>query len=307
MKKKLIIFLLCSLTFTGPILANEYFDTEWDFEMGYRVDEVKWSIRQSDTVKVLSELTYRDLQIFQLALNGCLVTYNNIYFRGEANGGWILSGQAQDDDYLGPNRTLLFSKSISQTNDDNVVDLSFGAGYLFDVCGTGLTIAPVVGYSYHEQNIRMTNGIQIFDLDFPEIEGPIPGLNSTYDTRWDGPWFGLDFAYDLMCDIGIFAIYEHHWPRYKGKGNWNLRSDFLGDFIHDAARGHANVVEIGINYDWCDWIIGLSSKFQKWNSGFGVDTTFISDETDIIFPASTVLNPVTWRSYSIMVDIGRCF
>ncbi len=73
-------------------------------------------------------------------------------------------------------------------------------------------MTPLLGYSYHEQNLNITDGNQTI----PD-SGSFPGLNSSYDTEWQGPWIGFDLRFKAR-EIKTFAhrfetyfTYEYHW------------------------------------------------------------------------------------------------
>jgi hypothetical protein len=286
---------------------NAAFETSFKLDAGYRNDYLRWSIRGNNEVNILSELTFKDLQIYQIGLSGAFITSQNIYMRGDIKYGWILSGQAHDFDYLGPNRTLTFSELIADCHADNVFDLSFGIGTYFEIFKTGLQLAPLIGYSHHEQNLRFTNGEQILNLFFPDNVGHLANLNSLYQTRWDSVWAGADGAYFLSDHLKLVATYEYHWAWYEGEGFWNLRTDFVGNFMHRAEDGRGHSASLGVCYNLCRWNLGIVGQYQHWQSGAGTDRLEVLDEDSIPFLIFSHLNPVTWHSYSITGSLGLNF
>lgn len=299
-----------------PLLTThghaEFFGDGTDFAInvknGYRVDNLVWSIQGMDGVpNILSELSYKDIKSYLLGLDARVVLCNNVYFRADFDYGWILSGLDQDSDYRGNNRTLEFIRSTAQVNDDYVYDLTLGVGYLFDICDTGLSIAPMVGYTHNEQHFRSTHGFTHLNVDFPDSVGPIFGLNSTYFTEWDSGWIGFDAGYQL-CDFFLWGNYEFHWATYHASAHWNLREEFIGNFHHHANCGNGNVGRLGASYALCDgWTIGLEGLYQRWCTSHGIDRTNVQVSGDVVIPARTRLNPVHWRAWSISADIGYVF
>lgn len=157
-------------------------ETDFTLSAGYRVDDLGWSIAgdiNGNNPNVLSELTWDDVESYQLKFQGSIVWPDIIAFRGYANYGWIFDGDNHDSDYLGDNRTFEFSRSNNSTDDDYVWDASLAIGYPFRfghaVVGT---ITPLLGYSYHEQNLNIADGNQII----PEL-GPFSGLDSSLRCR----------------------------------------------------------------------------------------------------------------------------
>jgi len=190
---------------SGSIQEKRVNRAEVDFTLsaGYRVDDLDWNIAgdiNGNNPNVLSELTWDDVESYQLKAQGSAVWPNIIALRGYANYGWIFDGDNQDSDYLGDNRTFEFSRSNNSTDDDDVLDASLAIGYpiRFGRAVIG-TMTPLLGYSYHEQNLNITDGNQTI----PNL-GPFPGLDSSYETEWKGPWIGFDLRFKSK-EIKTFA------------------------------------------------------------------------------------------------------
>lgn len=272
--------------------------------LGYRNDDLKWNIAgdtSGNNPNVLSELTWDDLNIFQVGLKNKTV-FRGAYFKGYIQYGWIISGDNQDSDYAGDNRTLEFSRSNNSTDDDNTLDASAGIGYQFNL-GTGLIgFAPLFGYSYHEQNLRITDGFQTIPAT-----GSFEGLDSTYETEWKGPWVGVDLIIrspektTLLDDFELGLEFEYHWADYTGVGNWNLRDDLAHpkSFEHDA-DGQGIVLSAYWNIFFKEnWALNLSGNYQTWNTDAGLDRVFTAGGEIL----ETRLNEVEWDSFAIMLGL----
>ena len=194
----LLTVILLTLCLAGNLGASE-FEGELELITGYRVDDLDWNIAGdisgTATPNIISELTWSDLKSFQLKLGGKGIINRIFYMRGSAAFGWVLSGEVQDSDYNGDNRTQEFSRSISSADDSNVLDATVAFGYPFRLASDRFRLIPVVGFSYSEQNLHMQDGVQVLS-EPPQTQpiGPIAGLDSTYETRWYGPWAGVDFS-----------------------------------------------------------------------------------------------------------------
>jgi len=285
-------------------------ETDFTLSAGYRVDDLDWNIAgniNGNSPNVLSELTWDDVESYQVKLQGNIVWPNIIALRGYANYGWIFDGDNQDSDYLGNNRTLEFSRSNNSTDDDNVWDASIAIGYPFRFGQTVLgTLTPLLGYSYHEQNLNITDG----DQTIPNL-GPFPGLDSSYDTEWYGPWIGFDLRFKAL-EITTFAhrfetyfTYEYHWADYYAEANWNLRDDFAHpkSFEHDA-DGTGWKIGAGFNL-WLhrNWALNFNYDYQDWSTDGGTDKVFFSDgRTEV-----TRLNEVNWTSYALSLGVSLRF
>ena len=132
-------------------------------DAGYRRDNLDWNIAGSNnSPNVLSELTWRDLNIFQVRGELAGANVEHVYFRTTFDYGWVVSGENQDSDYAGDNRSLEFSRSINSVNGSKVWDVSLGMGKEFPFGAKQQhSIIPQLGFSYHSQNLNMTDGNQV--------------------------------------------------------------------------------------------------------------------------------------------------
>lgn len=293
------------------------FETNLVFSAGYRKDDLDWDIGgyllPDHYVNVLSELSWDDLESYQVKFQGSLIFPNIIALRAIADYGWIFDGDNQDSDYAGNDRTLEFSRSNSNSDDDDVWDVSLAIGYPFrtgrKVIGT---ITPLVGYSHHEQNLKMSDGVQT--VATPGVTpplGPFEGLDSSYDTEWYGPWLGIDMNF-RAAEIKTFAhrfetffSYEYHWAEYEAEADWNLRGDFKHpkSFTHDA-DGNGWIIRAGINFILQRNIaLNFNFDYQDWSTDSGTDKIFFADGTT----AKTRLNDVDWTSYSLGLGLSLRF
>jgi len=306
------LFVLLGLSPGAVLAATE--QSGGSLSLGYRVDSLDWNIRAGSSPNVLSELEWEDMDIAQL--RGELLGGNGegIYFRGQASYGWVWDGQNRDSDYAGDNRSLEFSRSSNSVDGSRVLDLSAGLGMTFHTgAADQWRIIPVVGYSWHYQNLRMRNGNQVVwdssNAALLDINGNVPlgsfdGLNSSYDAQWYGPWLGTDIFLDLQAGGTVFLRLEAHRVHYSAQANWNLRSDFAHpvSFEH-RADGWGQVLELG----WQDvssrmhWTWGVSIVVQSWSTDAGVDRIFFSDGGVGV----ARLNEVNWSSNSINFTLRK--
>lgn len=277
------------------------------FESGYRVDEIDWSIAGGG-IDVLSELEWEDLEIYQLRAAGSLTLERGDFphfashLRGSAGYGWIVDGDNRDSDYAGPGRTQEFSRSENSSDDGDVLDLSIGLGPRFRFLDDTLALTPLFGLSYHEQNLEITDGFQTVSVPVifppfiivPPDVGPFAGLDSSYETKWRGPWLGLDVDWHPAARFTLSGSAEYHWADYEAEADWNLRSDFAHpkSFEHEA-DGSGVVLSVAAAFDLSDsWALRLSADYQEWETDAGTDRVFFSDGSI----AESRLNEVNWQS-----------
>ena len=118
---------------TGNLEATET-GTDLEFSAGYRKDNLDWNIAgdiNGNNPNILSELTWSDIDIFQIKA-GIRSVFNKVFYvRGAIDYGSIFDGANQDSDYDGDNRTLEYSRSNNSTDQGSVWDATLGIGYQF--------------------------------------------------------------------------------------------------------------------------------------------------------------------------------
>ena len=294
----------------GNISAKEEFPPELSFQIegGYRTDDLDWNIAgnlQGSSPNILSELTWEDVEIYQLKIKGKFDVGDGgslpftTFVKGEFGYGWIVDGDNQDSDFEGDNRTLEVSRSTNSTDGDDVIDLSFGFGFSFHFLKDKLSLSPVFGFSYNEQNLNITDFFQTIPP-----AGPFAGT-STYKTEWKGLWAGFDIKYLPTTKFSLFGSFEYHWGDYEAEADWALRPDFAHprSFIHEDDFSGISVSG-GASYDLTTkWSCGINATYLKWKTDVGTDRTFFADGST----SETQLNQVNWESLAVMVSIAYSF
>ncbi|MBU0485170.1 MAG: hypothetical protein KKB30_11750 [Proteobacteria bacterium] len=293
--------------------ADQIERLEFDLNGGYRVDQLDWNIADFDgNPDILSELAWNDLTIYQIGTRGKLTMSNEHWWfatslRGVADYGLVTAGDNQDSDYNGDNRTLEFSRSNNSSKEGEVYDLSVGVGTQFPPQGRNFIVTPMVGYSYHRQNLTMTDGYQtVASHPQTQPEGIIVGLDSTYDSIWKGPWAGLELEYFMTKKFMIRFNGEWHRAEFRGLADWNLRSDLQHpiSFRHRAEAGTGLVGDLSMGYAFNDkWALNLTYVYQKWQVENGTIRFYMSAGGTQEQP----LNEVNWESYSGMLGVTRLF
>ncbi len=292
----------------GTVLADVSFpgvgriEAVLDVDFGYRVDTLDWSIAGEspfgNNVNILSELIWKGLNIYQVG--GILRVFDERGFvmKGYMDYGWVLDGDNQDSDYAGNDRRMEYSRSNNASDGGRVYDISLGWGYRLRPGGGPFTVIPLVGYSYHKQNLKMKDGFQTvsrqdIDPDVPSV-GPFSGLQSVYEARWKGPWLGLEMAYTASGKVSIHGGVEYHWVDYRAEADWNLRTDLdhPKSFTHDA-DGTGIVWSAGLVYILTEgWSLNAAIDGKDWSTGTGKNTYYRSDGST----PTTTLNEVEWDS-----------
>ena len=295
------------------------------FEAGYRRDTIDWKTRFPSDDPILSSSTrFKDLDIFQIGVHGRSTLGCNFYIRGNAYWGWIVDGdfkrsaefEVSPTSYFTSDDNLRvgFSDRFRSTIDDQYVfGIGAGIGYPFFFCDCTMVIAPVIGYAFDEQNVRVDD--REFDfLGSSYGEGSGDCCRHTFISRWYGPFVGVDFDW-RPCNscLNLWAELEYHWGSFRGKRS-HLDDNASGFFGFDHRNCHSNdatawVFAAGVDYDLCNcWTIGLSVKFQDWSANRhhrfcdeNLDASYIR-VCDHRFRDNN-----KWRSYAVNLTFGRDF
>lgn len=283
-----VMGLLC---LSGQVMA---YDDTFSFGLGSRVDQFDWSIGVSPGPNVLSELTWKNVEVYEAKLEYSKVIDDWLYFRTRVRSGRIMDGRVQDSDYLGNARTMEFSRSMSDSEKGGTVDADLAVGipvtYSDIDFAPEITLIPMFGYSHHYQYFRMHDGVQVVPAD-----GPFDGLNSTYDTEWKGMFFGFDAYFKTGRKLSLYMQAELHNASYEAVANWNLRTDFKHpkSFEHEADEARGVIVALGYLYHINRrWSYSLHWEHQDWETKSGKDKTYFSDGTT----GETKLNSVNWTN-----------
>ncbi len=218
--------------------------------------------------------------------------------------GEIYSGTNQDSDYNGDSRTWEFSRSNNHADAGEVWDGSLGGGMVFFNRAKTFSLTPMVGFSLHQQNLKIQEGHQTLSdsaaapsgVEVPAV-GPIAGLNSSYEAKWRSGWLGLDLDFIPSPNFDMHGAVAVHSGTYAADADWNLRSDLEHprSFSQSADNARGIVANIGMRAGVNNLLLTLDFNYQKWQAKDGEDRTYFSDGT----VGLTKLNEVNWESSSV--------
>jgi hypothetical protein len=275
----------------------------YDYSLGtdYRRARMDWNIAGSlvgTGPNVLSELSWKDLDIAQISGAAQVTVSDRLVLLGRIAYGMVVNGRVRDSDYNGDNRTLEYLRSDSK-GDGNIGDGSIGFGYrfrLFAAVKPAVYLAPMAGYSLHLQYLKISDGRQIIPAT-----GAIDNLDSNYNAEWSGPWLGMNVRLEADERTAVIVNAEYHRAYYYAEANWNLRDDLAHpvSFKHDA-RGFGFILSMAVSRVVTKHLDVLARmEAQNWETNAGVDTLYtINTTTKELQPTVTRLNAVHWRSLS---------
>ena len=339
------IFSLIFPVLFATLLYTEVVTAAWDIEpavdIGNRDAEFQWSIAgRSDGTdpNIISELTWRNLTIQEFNASLVAKWNDNLVLRGYWNDGDVTGGDNQDSDYAFDNRQGEFSRSNNQGNSGSTHDNSIGVGMpiRFPLNQSWqLTLSPMFGFSYHEQNLRMKNGLQTVSnpvladnegfIDhtdpcylirndpadcMPAVGDRFTNLNSTYETEWKDSWFGADLLWEWGKRTRFTTKFEYHIADYYAHANWNLRSDLAHPVSYEQWANGTGIV-IGLGWEtvvYKSLLLGVNVDWQKWTTDTGVARFYdLNYNPGFVTLINTQFNGAEWRSSAIFFHVGFQF
>ena len=290
---------------SNPVQAIDNWDYKLDLDYGMRYDQLSWNIAGNlagTGPNVISELKWSNVGFHQTRLGFRFIGDDRWYVKGYTSNGWGFTGSNQDSDYNDDNRTSEFSRSTADADRSSAEDFSIAIGQQIRI-GERIGITPLVGFSNHRQIFTMTNGKQTVCDDPCNIGlGPFPGLNSSFQTHWRGPWLGLDLRMATANRWTTYAELEYHYSYYDAKANWNLRSDFKHPVsMEQSARGRGTHLGLGLSYALStpNSFFNIGIKQSHYSTHAGTHNFYYANGT----VASQRLNNVDWSSSMFTIGI----
>lgn len=270
----------------------------------------------------------KDINVWKIGVQGHLSTpnfdcccddsgwLNNFYLRGYGYYGWLTDGKFHDGRHSSSDGSVGgHSHHRRKIRDGNTVNGNIGLGYLFPVCGE-FAVGPAFGWAY--DRIRLKNKGHHHSSSSDDSVGRRDHGRRTLTSTWQGPWLGVDFAYNwCLCDCGqirLEAGYEYHWAdlrsRFKqghGSGERHNNHSFR------SKNGSGNLVYVNAWYNLCDcWDIGLGFKWRDF-SGRRRSHHHSSSSSDVsVTPVVTDSshhgkNRNRWDEFEIALDLAYNF
>jgi hypothetical protein len=279
--------------------------------MSQRTGSLSWSIASDMSGKrapnVLSELSYEGLEIRGFEIQSSVYFFGGLldssFLDLRLHRGVITGGETRDSDYDGDNKTQEYSRSLSENTGDFVADYSVAYG-LKVLDKQGLSASALAGYSLHQQYVRKQNAIRVAPDTELALGGPIEGLNSTYQSQWQGPWLGTSVSlHGKKHRLKLQG--ELHSALYYAEADWNLRDSFKHpkSFEHNAT-GLGWVVDVSYAYTFDlsqgnKTTLGVSYRAEDWAAEDGVDTLYLASGEVV----STKLNEVAWGGSAVSLHL----
>jgi hypothetical protein len=278
----LALAMLCAIS-TGYGQALEK-KLELSLSTGHQQEDFHWDIAgniNGRNPNVLSELKCKKIS----GQDYSAILQWNIWRRFSLSGAYrrvnVRSGSVSDTDYAGDNRTQPTYQENFSDNKGSTTVWGAGAGYI--IFNNNLfTLIPYAGYGINKQSLYIVDN-----------SGRFPGLNSSYDTRWNGPFVKVSSSVKIWHALKLAADFTYNQVNYSAVGNWNLINEFQHPVSYrHAAKGYGIDASARLIYKINPNIgITLGYGYFNWQTGNGTDQLYLSSgQVD-----KTQLNGV-WRS-----------
>lgn len=291
--------------------ASKDYDLKVGVDAGYRTSELKWNIAGNlagTSPNILSELKWRQINgyEFQPKVDFTQKTgkLKGLNLQASVNKSITTTGDNQDSDYAGDNRTGEFSRSNNDSDAGHAEGFSASIGYSFDFNDSHqrnlARFTALVGYAMQNQTFVMRDGVQTIPAT-----GPYADLRSKYDMELRTPFIGAEITSNFSNIHHLKLRGQYARGTYDGTGNWNLRNDFNHpDSFKQSAdgSGYSFTAEYGMQFSQ-HMQLTLSSTYNYFKTDSGVDTTYLANGTN----ASTRFNEARWRSINYMAGLNYKF
>ncbi len=262
--------------------------------IGYSVENLDWSIAglnsNSQHVNVLSELEWKNTVGPCLFFGGEIYVWKELFVGADFSNTFITSGSVTDTDFQTNNREDVVFHDTFDSGKGRTWNFRTSIGYQI-LFLKKYSIRPGLGYGSDLQSLFMLR-------DYGNVQGD---MRSTYQTKWHGPFGGLDLIAHITNRVSARARTTYHQVKYYAKADWNLIQNFKHpiSFEHNASGyGLSSSVDFVYLFTKRTSAI-LSARYSYWTTGKGTDTLYRSDGSVII----TQLNAVHRTNVTLSAGI----
>jgi hypothetical protein len=254
---------------------------------GYRQEDLRWSIAgnaNGQHPNMLSELKWKSVGGPATTMHILFNFYNHWQLEGEYERLFFASGKVADTDYGGNNRTNVIYSAQFHAGKGGTDRWQAGLAYRLPVTNE-FSITPSAGYGFFHQSLYLYGS---------------PGLNSTYKTKWTGPYGQILCSMELTKKFGLNAGLRYSQMRYRASANWNLIQEFRHpESFRHTANGYGLNVHTSMLYRISNMhSIGIKGIYSRWQTGRGIDELYYAAGGS----EQTQLNEVRAAGWGVMVE-----
>lgn len=282
----------------GTIVCQTLPQIHFKLNAGYRQDMYDWRKQERlqvfpffPGVKIQNHLKFEHVKVALLG-GEFLIGIPDCYFiRVYGDVGYIGGGVLRDRFKVNNQDHYRVNNKIDK---GFVGDISISIGNPVHLMSNRLVATPMLGYSYHAQNITVKNQERLFDVINP-IDAILAGIhrggrknNNFHFSEW-APWIGLDIFFHSCDGWSFYGYFEWQFlGRARRERNTHVGLSYL-DRFSITRRVNAYQAKIGSKcFAWHPFFMDLYIDYRYWKSRADHDH-------------------FTWSSMGIGVNFGYVF
>lgn len=163
-----------------------------------------------------------------------------------------------------------------------------GVAYLLPLTSK-FSITPSAGYGMFHQALYLVGNTV-----------PLNDLNSSYKTRWSGPYGQVLYSTVLTKKLSVDAGFRYSQVRYRASANWNLIREFSHpESFRHMANGYGINIHAALLYRASQMhSIGIKGSYSQWQTGHGIDELYLANGES----EQTQLNEVRSTNWQVMLE-----
>lgn len=263
---------------------------------GYRQDNLRWSIAgnaDGQNPNILSELRWERVGGSVTTVHMRSGLFDHWQLEGEYERMFYSSGKVYDTDYGGNDRTNVVYAAQFHAGKGGADYWQAGLANQIPVTSK-FSITPSAGYGIFHQSLYISGYTSAFS-----------DLNSTYKTKWAGPYG------QVLCSIGLTKKFcmntslRYSQVRYRASANWNLIREFNHpESFRHTANGYGVNAQASLLYGFSGvHSIGITGSYSRWQTGRGIDELYLSAGGS----EQTQLNGVRSAGWQVGVEWRMCW
>lgn len=318
--KNVIKTLLATLLGTVPLMGADVvysnsstdcfgFESVLTFDIGggYRQDNLKVTSFPSPAPNTPAQefhVKWNSLEMGVVETNAQFLACEHYLVKMDFDFGWFTNENGNQTTKAIQVGTGQLDQYLQSPTQGRVYDISGAIGYQFNWCGFRYALTPLLGYSYHYQNLT--------NRKFKNVQNPdqSPNIKTNTRNRWRGATLGFTATAQICPEWLWYFTYEFHWLRFRAEiDEWfdYETPNETQSKIHQKVNGaHGNEFILGTMYQFCDdWFLGLKVDYKNfWGSkgSFTVETLI----PHAISPSQPLRN-LHWDSFIATIDVGYIF
>ncbi len=259
---------------------------------GRQEEDFHWSIAgnlSGQNPNVLSELKWKDVTgtNFNASIQWNVWRRFSVY--ADYNRVNVHSGNINDADYAGDNRTEPTYNENFADNKGYTTAWNAGAGYII-FNNSLFSLTPYFGYTKSSQLFYITDN-----------SGQFSGLNSSYEAWWKGAFLKVRSSLKIWSNLKAMVDVTYSQVSYSANGDWNLISQFQHPLSYShSAKGYGINAGAKLVYNINRYIgLNVGYNYFNWQTGNGTDQLYlVTHEID-----KTQLNGVYRNGYTFNVGV----